>query len=58
MKERVATLDEETAARMFICDEDEEEFHERFLLIQRMNADAPFAALVMERYAIAIASKK
>lgn len=57
MRERVAALDEETAARMFICDEDEEEFLERLFMIQRMNGDEPFAARVMEKYASAIKTK-
>ena len=36
---------------MFICSEDEEEFHERLLMVQRMNADDAFADQVMQRYA-------
>lgn len=35
---------------MFITNEEEEEFHERLLLIQRMNADEAFANQVMDRY--------
>ena len=50
MKERVASLDEESAARMFLVGEDEEEFHERLFMIQRMNADTPFADKVMQQY--------
>lgn len=43
-------MDPDRAAQLFICDEEEEEFHERFLMIQRMNADVAFASRVMERY--------
>ena len=47
-------MDAEQAAQLFICSEEEEEFHERFLMIQRMNVDEPFADQVMERYAYLI----
>ena len=50
MRQNVSTMDEESAARLFICDDDEEEFHERLLMIQRMNGDDVFATKVMEKY--------
>ncbi len=43
-------MDAETGARLFVCSEDEEEFHERLLMIQRMNADDGFADQVMQHY--------
>lgn len=33
MRQNVSTMDEESAARLFICNDDEEEFHERLLMI-------------------------
>ena len=33
LREHVSQIDADTAARLFICDEDEEEFHERLLTI-------------------------
>ena len=43
-------MDPESAAQKFFCDEDEEEFFERLLLIQRMNGDATYADQVMDKY--------
>ena len=43
MRQHVAEMGPEEAAELFICAEDEEEFHERFFMIQRMNADDAFA---------------
>jgi len=33
LRQNVSTMDEESAARLFICEDDEEEFHERLLMI-------------------------
>ena len=43
IRQRVATMEADTAAALFICSEDEEEFHERLFTIQRMNGDDAYA---------------
>lgn len=50
MRDRVNALSAVEAAAMLGCSPDETEFHERLLLIQRMNANDSFANEVVEHY--------
>ena len=43
-------MDWEVALEKFHCSEDEEEFHERFMIIQRMNAEPEFAKKIAANY--------
>ena len=43
-------MDAETAAKLLGCGEEEEDFHERFLIIQKMNTDTEFAKEVVKLF--------
>lgn len=50
IKEMVKNLTPEEAGALFSCEPTESEFHARLLLVQRMNADEPFANEVVKHY--------
>ena len=50
LRQKVAGLSADQAARLFVCSEDEEEYLERLFMVQRMNGDDAFADQVMQVY--------
>lgn len=50
MRERVKVMTPEEAAKMLACGENETEFHERWILLQRMHTDAEYTAQVVSHF--------
>lgn len=52
LREKVATMDPQTAAKTLKCEEDEIEFYERLFIIDRMGKDESYAKDVVDEFKI------
>jgi hypothetical protein len=50
LRKKVAVMDPVEAGRLLSCGEEEEEFHERFMILMRMHNDIPFQKAVVANF--------